>query len=63
MSANDEMEPREDIGIGLSAKAWLVIIAGALALLFALSFGVKHFFETRGPAAVYEKQLQLEEEE
>ena len=63
MKDNDELKSRKDIGVGLDARVWLAIIAGAIALVFALGLGLKHFFETKGPAAVYEKQLELEEQE
>jgi hypothetical protein len=65
MSQNEdkELEPRWDIGINLSAKAWVVLIAAGLALVFALGLATKLFFEHRGPAAVYEKHLKLEEEQ
>ncbi|MFQ5810426.1 MAG: hypothetical protein ACE5JM_12480 [Armatimonadota bacterium] len=65
MTENDdeELQPRWDIGINLSVKAWVALIAGVLALVLTLCFGIRHFFESRGPATVYEKYLELEEDE
>ncbi len=62
MTDNDDIEPRDDIGLSLGPAVWLVVIAGALALIFALGFGIRHFFETRGPATMHEKYLDLEDE-
>ncbi|MGD8237747.1 MAG: hypothetical protein PVH68_04305 [Armatimonadota bacterium] len=60
---DEELEPRWDIGINLSGRAWVALIAGGLVLVLTLCFGIRHFFQTRGPATVYEKYLDLEDEE
>ena len=47
---------------GLSARVWVLIIAGTIAVVCALGLGVKHFFETKGPVPLYEKALEFEDE-
>ena len=62
MTRNERHDSGVRLGEGLRPVVWLLILAGALALGSAIGFGIRHFFQTKGPVTLYDRALDFENE-